>query len=265
MRVAQIKIGATNLANWRNYLQNFKHTCTNILVFSYKELFHTLITNQNLSTSMIQFMNIYRTVTISLFISTGEGYILTRAALDRLIPLFQCLPHFEAEDTWITGFLCDYQNISRRWLPGSYNILSDESFRFGHSLDFSRPTLEILLGAFNNKTANISLHMIKSIAQNPENRSHPFVASNEWFEQQISQRALHVNSVHMKMTPHELRCLWKNGITSEQLYIDFMINGMKQFSETFQDLLQKHAERILPSIPVSIDELKDRARFRCIN
>ena len=107
--------------------------------------------------------------------------------------------------------------------------------------------------------------MKKSIAQNHENRSHPLVVSNEWFKQQIALRALHVNSVHLKMTPHELRCLWKNGITSEQLYIDFMLNGMMQSSETFQYLLQKHAERILPSIPVSIDELKDRARFRCFN
>ena len=188
---------------------------------------------------------------------------MTRAALDRLVPLFQCLPHFEIEDTWITGFLCDYQNISRRWLPGSYNIIDDQGFAFGRSLDSSRPTLEILLNAFNTESANIAQHMIKS--QHPENYSHPFIASNEWFGQQIALKALHVNSVHMKMTPHELRCLWKNGITSEQLYIDFVLNGMKQSSETFQALLQKHAERILPSIPVSINELKDRARFLCFN
>ena len=38
-------------------------------------------------------------------IAKGAGYILTRAAVDRLVPIFECVPHYYIEDAWITGFL----------------------------------------------------------------------------------------------------------------------------------------------------------------
>lgn len=201
------------------------------------------------------------TLTYTVFL--GEGYILTRVALERLVPLFECLPHYQPEDTWITGFLCDYQNISRHWLPGTYFFFNDGGLSYGRTVDYNRPTLEKLLTAFNDHTNTVQ--SMKFNVQNPQNHSLQFVASNDWFEQQIVSRSLHVNSVHLKLSAQELRCLWKRGITSEQLYIDYLLHSTWKSSKTFHKLLLSHAERILPRIPVSKNERISRARFRCLN
>lgn len=209
----------------------------------------------------------------------GDGYILTRAALKRLVPLFKCLPHFEPEDTWITGFLCDYRNVSRLWLPGSYIYFKEPDYVLARTLDYNRPILENLLftftnlpifenllSAFTNHTNNtINLETIKFISQKFKKNSPQLIVSAEWFRKQITSRALYVNNAHLKLSPRELHCLWKKGITSEQLYIDFLLYSTKKAPASFYKLLQDHAERILHSYPVLKNERKMRARFRCSN
>ena len=198
--------------------------------------------------------------------SVGEGYVLTRAALERLVPLFKCLPHFQPEDTWITGYLSDYLNVSRRWLPGTYSFFNDGQLSFARTLDYNRPALEKLLIVFSKfkNQHNSTLQTIKAQMQVIKNFSHYFAASDEWFEQQITSRPLHVNSVHLKLKAREIVCLWKKGITSEQLYIDFLLHNTWKSSKTFHDVLQRHAEHILPPIPVSKNQRRDLARFQCL-
>ena len=199
-------------------------------------------------------------------LSVGEGYVLTRAALERLVPIFKCLPHFQPEDTWITGYLCDYLNVSRRWLPGTYSFFNDGQYSFARTLDYNRPTLEKLLIAFSKfNNHNSTVQTIKSQVQAIKNLSHHFAASDEWFEQQIASRALHMNSAHVKLTSREIVCLWKTGITSEQLYIDFLLHKAWKSSKTFLNVLQSHAKHILPPTPVSQKQRLDRARFQCLD
>ena len=165
----------------------------------------------------------------------------------------------------------DNLNVSRRWLPGTYSFFNDGQYSFARTLDYNRPTLEKLLFAFSKfNNHNSTVRTIKSQIQDIKNLSRHFEASDDLlleplFEQQIASRALHVNSAHVKLTAREIVCLWKTGITSEQLYIDFLLHKAWNSSKTFLDVLQCHAKHILPPTPVSQKQRLDRARFQCLD
>lgn len=171
--------------------------------------------------------------------------------------MFECVPHYYIEDAWITGFLADYRNVSRRWLPGHYITIDDRGFAEVRTTDATRPVLAALLRA-----------LTKSAGEVPESSAlalQRLGLSGEWVAEQLAARALHVNGAHLKTSARELRCLWQRGATAEQLYLDFLEFAAKTAPKAFQLLVERHAERALERFPEAAESTKRRelVRFGC--
>ena len=184
---------------------------------------------------------------------------MTRAAVDRLVPLFECVPHFYIEDAWISGYLADFRNVRRRSLPGHYITLADRDFASVRSSESARPALSALLAALTNSDDAPRAHAVAA------QLSSQLGLSSEWVAEQLAARALHVNCAHLKTSGRELRCLWKRGVTSEQLYVDFLLHTTRAAPKSFQLLVQRHAKRSLGRFAASSDTRRERARFGCLN
>ena len=65
-------------------------------------------------------------------------------------------------------------------------------------------------------------------------QSHQFNLSPKWLIAQVAARSLNVNGVHLKIKARELLCLWQNGITTEQLYFDFLCMAWKSQAYIFK-------------------------------
>lgn len=167
---------------------------------------------------------------------------MTRVAVDSLTPTFECVPHFQPEDTWITGFLSDYRNVSRRWLPGSYHPFFNWDLPRAGGKDYSREILNHLLSQFYN------INQTQNISKKQFNHYPSFFASTEWFEEQITTRSLHINGIHKYFNANELRSLWRRGITIEQLYIDNILHATYKLDSSLLRLIHLHAEHVLRSI-----------------
>ena len=114
--------------------------------------------------------------------------------------------------------------------------------------------------------ANKSSYQQSNLTTRPTEKEHQFSAPNEWSAQQVAARALYsyiqVNGAHLKVNARELRCLWKKGITNEQMYIDNLMYEYSSHmrSRSFNLLNQQYANRIMPSASVQ----KARVRFKCL-
>lgn len=178
--------------------------------------------------------------------SLGFLYIVTRPALECIVPLFECLKHFQPEDVWITGYLSDYCNVSRKYLPGSYHPFVNWELKKVNSKEYDR---EILIKVLSNIYDNNNLSNIRG--QIPNNNNKYCYASKVWFDEQLATRSLHVNGVHKSLNANELRSLWRRGITSEQLYIDSLLHTKSKLEKNFLQLLELHANRVLRPINIS--------------
>ena len=170
--------------------------------------------------------------------------------------------HYTAEDVWISGYLSDYTNVSRRWLPGSYSTLRKSDFVGWKTKDYILPILEQILFAIANKSYNQRNNMTRLIRPESPDQFSATTLHTEWFSQQVAASALYINGAHLKISARELRCLWKKGITIEQLYIDNLMYeySSNRRSRSFNQLIQQYANRIMPSAPVP----KARVRFKCL-